>query len=204
MPTKDELRRSLRRRRRAVADRTALEAAIAGRIDELANRYGPPSLVAAYAAAGGEASINGWIERACRAGRVVALPVCVGEADLAWFRCGGLDELAAGRHGIREPSEAVRHDPARRVELREIAAVLVPGVAFAPDGGRLGQGGGYYDRFLPRWRDAVGDRGLALGIAFETQIVDALPGESHDRPVDVIATETRVIDCRAVRGTRVE
>ena len=62
---------------------------------------------------------------------------------------------------------------------------------------RLGRGGGYYDRFLARLR-----RGTALlGIAFDRQIVDAVPTEPHDVPVDCVITERRVTATRS-SGTR--
>ncbi len=63
--------------------------------------------------------------------------------------------------------------------------VLVPGVAFTPTGDRLGQGGGWYDRFLPRCRD---DAAL-IGVAFDVQLVDAVPVEDHDRAMDAVITE---------------
>jgi 5-formyltetrahydrofolate cyclo-ligase len=66
--------------------------------------------------------------------------------------------------------------------------VVVPGLAFTVRGERLGQGGGWYDRFLLRTRP-----GCALvGVAFDPQIVDALPTEDHDVTLDGVATETCV------------
>lgn len=63
--------------------------------------------------------------------------------------------------------------------------VIVPGVAFCADGRRLGQGGGWYDRFLPRLRpDAV-----TIGVCFAECLVDDLPVEAHDRRVDHVVTE---------------
>jgi 5-formyltetrahydrofolate cyclo-ligase len=67
--------------------------------------------------------------------------------------------------------------------------VVVPGVAFDPQGNRLGWGAGYYDRLLAQVRaDAP-----IVALAFECQIVPAIPPESHDVPVDVIVTEQRII-----------
>ena len=64
--------------------------------------------------------------------------------------------------------------------------VIVPGTAFTVDGDRLGQGGGWYDRFLPGRRDDA----LTIGIGFEPQIVDSLPTEPHDVRLDCVVTET--------------
>jgi 5-formyltetrahydrofolate cyclo-ligase len=70
--------------------------------------------------------------------------------------------------------------------------VLVPGLAFGERGGRLGRGGGHYDRFL---REARRHGSIAaIAMAFELQMVAEVPREAHDEPVDVIVTEARVID----------
>ena len=63
--------------------------------------------------------------------------------------------------------------------------VVVPGVAFTPDGHRVGQGGGWYDRFLPQLRPAC----TTIGVCFREQVVDAVPVEPHDVAVDVVVTD---------------
>lgn len=63
--------------------------------------------------------------------------------------------------------------------------VIVPGVAFTASGDRLGQGGGWYDRFL----GAIRPDCLTIGVAFAEQIVDVLPVESHDIRVDLVITD---------------
>ena len=70
-------------------------------------------------------------------------------------------------------------DPAR------VDVVVVPGLAFTADGHRLGQGGGWYDRFLVRLPERV----LTVGVGFAEQLVDALPVEPHDVPLDLIVTD---------------
>lgn len=67
--------------------------------------------------------------------------------------------------------------------------VVVPGLAFTPAGERLGQGGGWYDRFLPRLRDDA----TTIGVAFDAQIVESLPVEDHDANVDVVVTESGIV-----------
>jgi 5-formyltetrahydrofolate cyclo-ligase len=66
-------------------------------------------------------------------------------------------------------------------------AVLVPGLGFDVNGGRLGRGGGFYDRLL-----AAGTA-CRVGVAFECQVVEALPLEPHDRRMEFIITEQRVL-----------
>lgn len=63
--------------------------------------------------------------------------------------------------------------------------VIVPGVAFTAAGDRLGQGGGWYDRFLPLLRPEC----VTIGVAFAEQVVDTLPVESHDVRVDHVVTD---------------
>ena len=90
------------------------------------------------------------------------------------------DDLRIGHHGIPEPS-----DNCPVVRLNQLDFVVVPGVAFAMDGRRLGRGKGVYDRLLT----AV--RGSKCGAAFDEQIVDDLPVEPHDIRLDCILTPTR-------------
>jgi 5-formyltetrahydrofolate cyclo-ligase len=62
---------------------------------------------------------------------------------------------------------------------------VVPGLAYAPDGRRLGQGGGHFDRFLPRLRPDC----VTVGVCFHEQLVDDLPTSAHDARVDRVVTD---------------
>jgi 5-formyltetrahydrofolate cyclo-ligase len=70
----------------------------------------------------------------------------------------------------------------------EIDCVVVPGVAFSPEGWRLGRGGGYYDATL-----AALPRALRVGVAFEVQLVPTVPREPHDVALDAVVTESRLL-----------
>jgi len=96
-------------------------------------------------------------------------------------------DLAPGFQGISEP---LPHCPP--VALAAIDWVLVPGVAFDPNGYRIGYGGGYYDRLLPLLRR---DARRVSG-AFELQLVDRVPTAPHDSTVDAIVTERRTLEPR--------
>lgn len=103
-----------------------------------------------------------------------------GEPDLERFA------RWCGEHGIRvvEPTpDPTATDP---VAPGDVDVVVVPGLAFTPDGRRLGQGGGWYDRFLARCRPGC----AVVGVCFDGQIVDDVPTEAHDRRVDWIVTPT--------------
>jgi 5-formyltetrahydrofolate cyclo-ligase len=94
------------------------------------------------------------------------------------------DRLVRHRFGMLEPAADLPVvDPA------EIDAALVPGVAFDRRGGRLGFGGGYYDRFLPT------TPALRVGIAFDQCLVNELPRGEHDQRMDWIATPSEMVHC---------
>jgi 5-formyltetrahydrofolate cyclo-ligase len=78
------------------------------------------------------------------------------------------------------------------VALAAIDWVLVPGVAFDPNGHRVGYGGGYYDRLLPLLQQDA----HRISGAFELQLVDRVPTAPHDLTVDAIVTERRTLEPR--------
>ena len=84
----------------------------------------------------------------------------------------------AGPFGILEPL-------GQAIDPRAIDAVVVPGLAFTAQGHRLGQGGGFYDRFLPTVRDDC----ATIGVCFEPQLLQTLPNEEHDRRVQMVITD---------------
>ena len=117
------------------------------------------------------------------AGEVRTLPLLAA----AW----GASKRVAGPRGLREPDpETTVLVPPEAIDL-----VVVPGVGFDRRGGRLGFGGGYYDRFLSK------TGALRLGLAFSLQIVDRIPQGPGDEPVHWIVTERETIACRG-RGPR--
>jgi 5-formyltetrahydrofolate cyclo-ligase len=85
--------------------------------------------------------------------------------------------LVTGHRGVREPAGPP-------VDLASIRAVVVPGVAFTPDGARLGRGAGHYDRLLPHLAGAV-----RIGVCMEAFVRATLPVEPHDAVVDLLVTD---------------
>ena len=78
-----------------------------------------------------------------------------------------------------------RPDATFPVDAGEPDVVIVPGLGFTPAGARLGQGGGWYDRFLAGLRSDA----TVIGVGFAEQVVDELPTESHDAVLDVVVTD---------------
>ena len=99
---------------------------------------------------------------------------------------GGLQppHVRMGLRGVREP---VSDDV---VPMEQVAAVIVPGLAFDRAGRRLGRGGGFYDRFL----STVPPEVLRIGVCFDEQIIEAVPIDGHDCAVQLIVSPTEVIE----------
>ena len=92
--------------------------------------------------------------------------------------------LKIGTYGIREPKEK-----SPTIDIKALDVVIVPAVAYDINCYRLGYGGGFYDRFLENLRkDAI-----TIGIAFDFQIFNFIPKETHDAQLNYIVTETRII-----------
>jgi 5-formyltetrahydrofolate cyclo-ligase len=105
------------------------------------------------------------------------------EPDTAgWFEWCAEHGLAAFRPDVDGPDLRVAPGD---VDPATLDVVVVPGLGFTPDGRRIGQGGGHYDRFLPRLRPGC----LTIGAAFAEQIVADLPVEAHDADVDAVVTD---------------
>jgi 5-formyltetrahydrofolate cyclo-ligase len=119
---------------------------------------------------------------AVAAGKRVALPHYDGDSR-GYVPCQIQDferDVATGRYRIREPATHCARFPLNRLDL-----ILVPGVAFDLHGRRLGRGKGHYDQLLATVH------GVTCGVAFEQQIVDAIPVAPHDVPVNRILTPLR-------------
>ena len=114
----------------------------------------------------------------------IVVPYCMGN-QLALFHLETMDELEPGKFKILEPRAELRGLTEKRVATEELDLVIVPGVAFDRNGGRIGHGKGYYDKLLQNVRDDS----LRVGLAFECQIVDIIPKQSHDVPMDAVVTE---------------
>lgn len=92
-------------------------------------------------------------------------------------------ELVPGRHGLSEPASTCASP------TLPPHAVVVPGLAFDATGSRLGRGAGFYDRFLDALRRDHPGKSLVIGVAFWMQIVDRVPMDASDQPVDEVWTE---------------
>lgn len=173
--TKSEIRAAMRARRKAV---TPIARAAAGKelsrrlfsesreLSAVISKKGP---IAVYIASKDEIDLNDFITAALSFGCEIVAPRWNG-VDYELVRVSDLTTLVKGPLDILEP-------PAGSVvRPQDVRAWLIPGLAFTRDGGRLGYGGGWYDRLLKQ----AAARAPKIGIAYGFQIVDALPTEPHD------------------------
>ncbi len=134
--------------------------------------------VFAYISVGRESDTRRLLTLCLQLGKQVALPRCYGAGHMEAVCIDQLDGLQPGRYGIPEPPE-----DGRRMVLKKTDIIFVPGLAFDPAGYRLGQGGGYYDRFLST------HQAVTVGLCRAHCLLDSLPREPHDFPVHIVVTE---------------
>jgi 5-formyltetrahydrofolate cyclo-ligase len=179
---KRDLRGQLRKFGRQLARRqlTQPSTIACGRIVESA-AFGAATHVVLYAARGVEVDPLLLEGAALTSGKAVYYPRAT--ADGLEFLATRHADLRSGRFGIPEPAagEPLMSD-------RTGVLFVVPGVAFDLSGSRLGRGTGYYDRALIRYPAAV-----RIGLAYEFQLLPALPTSPADVPMHMIATDARLL-----------
>jgi 5-formyltetrahydrofolate cyclo-ligase len=114
----------------------------------------------------------------------VVVPKCYPDrSDMICIEIRSLDELTPGYYGTMEP----QFSEERVVRPETIDLVIAPLLAFDRNGGRVGFGGGFYDRLLTKCKCPV------IGLAYSFQEIDSVPLEEHDRRLDMIVTEKEII-----------
>ncbi|MFF9481252.1 5-formyltetrahydrofolate cyclo-ligase [Streptomyces sp. NPDC014733] len=185
---KQRLRRRLLEVRRALPSDVAAASGgeLARRALELAE-LADAGTVAAYVSVGREPSTRALLERLHGAGTRVLLPVLLPDNDLDWARYEGADRLVKAGRGLLEPA-----GPRLGPEAVTAAdTVLLPGLAVDRHGLRLGRGGGSYDRVLARLERA-GAHPATVVLLHDGEVLDEVPAEAHDRPVDAAVTPSGV------------
>ena len=147
-------------------------------------------VVLLYASFGSE--INTWdiAEILLERNIVLAYPLCRENSEMTFHIISSADQLTVsniGKFGIREPNASLP-EPV----LTEKSVCILPGLAFTEAGGRLGYGGGFYDRFL-----AVNKNIHKIALSYEKLVVPELPVMPHDIRTDLIVTEERTVHCNA-------
>ena len=187
MSSKEDLRRKMRAVRSALTPHDAHDKALSISLNVM--RCLRPSIrcVGLYAHTQYEIDTGPMLAALVSRGIRVAFPrALVDKRRLSFHFSSSPTAMAVGKLGILEP---LAQDP----KASNLDVVIVPGLAFDRRGGRLGQGHGYYDRYLAE------SETMALGVAYESQLLEELPLAPHDHLMDMIVTESRIIDCRTER-----
>jgi 5-formyltetrahydrofolate cyclo-ligase len=171
--------------RRAITPevKAAAEHAIAQRVAAIPEVLAARGVLA-YAPLAEEVGITALVKWLRVRGTRLALPRVVGSRDLAlhWVEDG--DELALSSFGVPEPLAS-----ASAAAPRDLEVALVPGIAFDVDGYRVGFGAGYYDRQL----DRIGERVVAIGLAYDEQVHAEVPRTRGDERLNLLVTPTRTL-----------
>ncbi len=187
--TRTEEKRRLREELRG-QERRLTRAALSASNRMLTKRFLALAEVAAantvllYCSMGAEPDTKLLLQELETKGKRIALPRCLPDNRMETRLY--MDQVPLIRHpyGMWEPSS--QH---MLVRTDEIDLALVPALAYDIRGIRLGRGGGYYDRYL-------GDfSGVTVGLCRDVLLQERLPAEAHDRPVDIVLTETWLFRC---------
>jgi 5-formyltetrahydrofolate cyclo-ligase len=139
-----------------------------------------------YASFRSEVETLSMIKESLKLGKRIVLPKVDKERHmLRLYEIKDISELSPGYMGIPEP--LLPND--RLVSLDDFDLVIIPGVVFDYSGNRLGYGTGYYDIFLSK---SEGKKPI-VALAYEEQLVDSIPAETHDVKINAIVTDKRVI-----------
>jgi 5-formyltetrahydrofolate cyclo-ligase len=193
IPDKATLRRTLSEARRSLVpeERKVRSSRIAAAIKGLP-AFKHAGIVCSYVSFREEVETGELLGELLAAGRRVAVPVHLHGAQqpLIFAEIRSTEELVPNHFGIPQPPG----DTARYLPTASIPLFLVPGLAFDAAGRRLGYGLGFYDRAFA----AAAPGALKVGLAFELQVIERVPADSHDVLLDLVVTEERVIP--AARG----
>ena len=172
---KKELRRTIRERKRAMTEEEIVSRSEAlGVLFAQSEAYKAAKTIYGYLPYNQEVRTVPMLEQALKDGKRVAVPKVYGD-EMKFLYLDDLTKVEKGYAGIPEPiaDEPVADD--------ETALVLMPGLAFDPQGHRIGYGGGFYDKFL-----AAEPNHPTLALCYEFQMVEKLETEQFDIPVDEV------------------
>ena len=188
LKTKSEIRSDIAATINALSDVETKEKTkeVENRLFDFAN-FLESKIALLYINNGCEVISLGMIKRCFDLYKIVVLPAPnTNQFEMKLMKIDNIDkDLKPGAEGILKPDA----DHCKTVPIESIDIAIIPGIAFDEKGGRIGSGDGYYDRLIPKL--PITTRKVAL--SFESQIIQQVPVESHDRHVDIIITEKRII-----------
>ena len=186
--TKSQIRTDIADALAAVSEKEIAEktSAIEKRLFDFAN-FLESKVALLYANNNNEVGTKNILTRTHAYNKIIVLPAFNTETfAMTLMKVDALEkDLTAGPRGIIEPNP----DRCKVVPIERIDIAIIPAVALDEKGGRIGSGEGYYDRLIPEL--SITTRKVAL--AFEEQIIPQIPIESHDKHIDIIITDKRII-----------
>ena len=171
---KVELRRELKLRRAAREYDPEIAGALCVSLAELCLENGA-SRIACYLAYGDEPDTEIFIDWALESGIEVILPISKSDGTLDWVRFNG--ETRPGIFGFPEPVGEPE-------SLAGVDLIFIPALAIDRSGQRMGKGKGFYDRAL----GSLEQKAPVVAIVFDKELVEVIPTEDHDHPVDAVVT----------------
>ena len=185
---KQELRQQFLQRRQAMSQEDWREGseAITRRVLELPEVRDAKRALCIVSTKDNEVHTQPLIQALLDQGCEVAVPRSLPGKTLEWRKITQLAHLSRARFGILEP-----HDACPVIKDPQTADVcFVPGIVWDHSGHRIGYGSGYFDLFLSTYE------GREIGLAFDFQVLEAIPHEPHDQPVGKVVTEKRLLHVR--------
>jgi 5-formyltetrahydrofolate cyclo-ligase len=154
--------------------------------------YQTASTVMIYLHCRSEVRTQAFVKTLLKTDKRFIIPYCTqdkrGNNKLGLWHLENLNELVSGTWGILEPPKTKWGDLSKQLDPQQLDLVIVPGVAFSPQGARLGNGAGYYDRLLHQVRCDC----LLMGIAYESQLFEDIQMDHYDVYMDFILTEKQL------------
>lgn len=133
-------------------------------------------VIHSYIPMAGEIDITELLNRLLAKGKTIICPKSLPKKEMQNLVLSSLDQLEDGRFGTKHPASGIEYSG-------EIDLYIVPGLAFDKRGYRVGYGSGYYDKYF-----SSNSKGYKVGICYKSQLVDNVPEESHDVPLDEIVS----------------
>lgn len=184
---KEELRRQMRDRRDALTPEVRAEESRAlFNIVTQTELYENAKWILSYVSCGSEVDTRELLRKALKDGKRVYVPAVQGK-EMEFYQLENPEELQPGAMGIpepdRNPARVFPYDMHLSLDKAEECVFLVPGLAFDKSCHRLGQGGGYYDRYLSRF-----NKKMTVGLSYSEQVIDAVPAGDRDVALDLVVT----------------
>jgi 5-formyltetrahydrofolate cyclo-ligase len=187
---KTAIRKQAHENRKNQDDKESVSMAIMNRFMELPE-YAAAHTVMFYVDVRDEVRTRQALPASLTTGKRIVVPYCVeGELELFWLE--SMEELELGMYRILEPKAELRDIATKRLQPEDLDLIMVPGVAFDRQGGRTGHGKGYYDKLLEHARAET----PLVALAFECQMFEEIPMDSHDIFMDKVVTESTVYSGR--------